>query len=172
MKYSLFLLLAVMVSAAYGQAVEWKTLAQSDYSIQYPATWQANASGQMGTKFILFAPKDGPDDKFNENVNLLSGPLTDKKMTLDEYVKVNESQIETGIEKVKMLKSEKLKNSRFEYYRVIYTGDHQDMHLEFEQYYIIVNQVAYVLTFTTEAARYSKYKDTGEKILNSFTIKK
>ncbi len=43
--------------------------------------------------------------------------------------------------------------------------------LQFEQYYLIENNKAYVLTFICETSEFSNFKKIGEDILNSFSIK-
>jgi hypothetical protein len=151
---------------------DWKTLNQSNYSIQYPATWELNQSGQMGTSFILFSPLESEQDKFKENVNLLIQDLRGKNIDLNKYTEISEGQIKTMATNSNLIESKRLKTESGEYHKIIYSADQGIFHLKFEQYYWVTNDKAYVLTFTSEQNRFDSFKETGEKILNSFKLKK
>ena len=71
----------------------WKSFSQANYSIKYPATWELNQSGQMGTAFILFTPKESEKDDFRENINLLTQDLSGRNIDLSKYTEISESQI-------------------------------------------------------------------------------
>ncbi len=156
----------------YNQDTEWETFETDEFAIQYPKTWELNQEGLMGTSFILFAPVDNDEDQFRENVNLLVQDLTGLNMDIDQYTKISEGQISTLISNAKLIKSIRVKEGKNEYHKMIYTGDQGVFHLKYEQYYWVINDKAYVLTFTTEVSSYSKYQKIGESILNSFGLKK
>lgn len=149
---------------------DWKTLKGSNYTIQYPQGWELNESGQMGTAFILFAPLDSIQDQFKENVNLLIQNLSGLNVNLDKYAEVSAEQIKKSIMNSIIIENKRIKNSSEEYHLMIYTGDQGAFHLKFEQHYWIKDQKAYVLTLTCEQDKFTKYKDTGESILNTFTF--
>ena len=69
-----------------------------------------------------------------------------------------------------LISSERIKTTKKEYHKLLYTGDQGVLHLKFEQYYWLIDDKAYVLTFTTEQAKYIDFVMVGEKILNSFKI--
>jgi hypothetical protein len=58
------------------------------------------------------------------------------------------------------------------YHKIIYTGKQGVLLLQFEQYYKIVGNKAYVLTFTTEQFKFDDFKAVGETIMGSLWIKK
>jgi hypothetical protein len=70
-----------------------------------------------------------------------------------------------------LIESKRIKKSNAEFHKLIYTGDQGVFHLKFEQYYWVIDSKAYVLTFTSEEEKFATYSETGEKILNSFSIK-
>lgn len=150
---------------------DWKTLDDPIYFVQYPESWELNNKGLMGTRFILLSALESPDDKFRESVNLLVQDLPDKNIDLDKYTNISEEQIKTMITNSTLNESKRIKKGDTEYQRIIYTGDQGIFHLKFEQYYFISNEKAYVLTLTTEEAKFEGFKETGEKILNSFRFK-
>ena len=150
---------------------EWKTLVQSNYSIEYPSTWELNKGGQMGTSFILFSPLDSEKDTFKENVNLMVQDLGKENIDLNRYTEISEGQIKTLLTNSDLIESKRIKKSDGEFHKIIYTGDQGVFHLKFEQYYWVIDSKAYVLTFTSEEEKFATYSETGEKILNSFSIK-
>ena len=151
---------------------DWKTLNQSNYSIQYPSSWELNESGKMGTSFILFSPLESDKDKFKENVNLLIQDLSGQNIDLNKYCEISVGQIKTMITNSNLIENRREKNKRGEYHKVIYSGDQGLFQLQFEQYYWVINEKAFVLTFTTEKDKFEDFKEIGEIILNSFFLKK
>ncbi len=167
----LFTFLLLLPTVVYGQTVnnEWKTLDKPNFSIQYPATWELNQSGQMGTSFILFSALESDQDKFRENINLLI--QEGKNIDLNKFTEISESQIKTLATNAHIIESKRLKKD-IEYHKIIHTADQGIFHLEFEQYYWVINDKAYILTFSAEHTKFENFKTTGEKILNSFKLKK
>lgn len=149
----------------------WKTFDQPYYSIQYPSSWNLNQNGQMGTSFIILSPKESEQDKFSENVNLIIQDLTGKDIDLDKYTKISEEQVKTLLTNSVIIESKSFKKDNAEYRKFIYTADQGIFHLKTEQYYWVVKEKAYVLTFTSEQNKYVDYVEIGEKIMNSFIIK-
>ena len=153
-----------------GQSKEWNSLAENNYSIQYPNDWEVNKSGLMNTSFILLSQLTSQTDQFRENVNLIIQDLKGLNIDLDKYVVLSESQVKTMITDGNIISSDRVKNKEFEFQKVIYTGKQGIFELKFEQYYFIHNDKAYVLTLTCEENEFNTYKIIGEKILDSFSI--
>ncbi len=151
---------------------EWKTLEGDKFEIKYPPNWTVDKSGLMGSSFILFSELSDETDNFKENVNLLIQDLGAYELTLDQYVEISENQIKTLITNGKIISSERMKDGEAEYQKVIYTGKQGIYDLQFEQYYMLIAKKAFVLTFTSEESQFNNYRKVGEKILNSFKIKK
>lgn len=149
----------------------WKTLTEAEYSIEYPQEWTINTSGQLGTEFMIFSPLDSKDDKFMENVNLIIQILNGMNINLDKYTEISLGQIKTMITNSDIIENKRIKIDGKDCQKIIYSGNQGTYKLMFEQYYWVENEKAYVLTFTTEIDKFDNYKDTGEKILNTFKIK-
>jgi PsbP-like protein len=150
---------------------EWKTLDHADYALQYPTDWEVNNSGAMGTSFILFAPLESEQDKFKENVNLIVQDLKGMAIDLDKYTEISEGQVKTMLTKSVIIESKRIKNDSSEYHKLSYTAEQGVFKLSFIQYYWLVKEKAYILTFTAEQDKFTTFKETGEKILNSFIFK-
>jgi hypothetical protein len=150
----------------------WKILDHSNYSIQYPETWELNQSGQMGTSFILFSPLESDKDKFKENINLIIQDLSGRNIDLSKYTEISEGQIKTMVTNSNLIESKRMKNESVEFHKIIYTGDQGIFHLKIEQYYWVINEKAFVLTLTCEQDKFADFQEISEKILNSFILKK
>lgn len=150
---------------------DWKTFDQPNYSIQYPLSWELNLSGQMGMSFIILSPRESEQDKFSENVNLVIQDLTGKDIDINKYTKISEDQIKTMLTNSHLIESKRIKKDSYEYHKINYTFDQGIFHLKLEQFYWVINQKAYVLTFTSEQNKYADFVERGEKIMNSFILK-
>ncbi len=151
---------------------EWKTFDQSKYSIKYPSSWELNQSSETGANFMLFSPQESEQDNFKENINLLIQDFTGQNVTLDTYIQNTEDQIKTMLPNSTLIENKRNKNKNGEYQKLVYSGDQESFHLTFVQYVWIINEKAYLITFTSEQNKYADFKAIGEKIMDSFCIKK
>ena len=170
MKTYFVLLVFVSVSITAQTNTNWKTITQSNYSVQYPSNWELDQSGKMGAIFFMLAPVESPADNFKENVNLMIQDLTGMNIDLDKFTQISIDQIKTQAVKGKLIESKRMKNKTREYQKVIYTSDQNGFHLKYEQLYYVKNNKAYFLTLTCEQTKFDAYKAEGEKILNSFKL--
>lgn len=156
----------------------WKTFngtnSGTNYSIQYPPDWELDKSGKLGSTFFLFSPIENDADQFKENINLLIQDLRGSDITLDKFVEISEGEVKAMGAKATLLESKRMKNTSLEFHKMLYSAEQgQGMYrLQFEQYYWVIKERAYILTLTCEESKFSEYKERGEKILNSFSFKK
>ncbi len=149
----------------------WKTLEESNYSIQYPDSFVLDKSGRNGARFVLLSQKTSKMDLFRENVNLLIQNLRGKNIDLDKYVEISEDQISTMLSDGKLVESERLYANGKDFHRIVYTTNDFQRPLECLQYYWIENEKAYVLTLTCEVNQYDNYVSVGEEIMKTFRFK-
>jgi hypothetical protein len=149
----------------------WTPYYHRDFTIVYPSDWELDTSGQRNTALFLFTPLDDEKDAFRENINLLIQDLTQSPVNLDQYIKITEGQI-SSMGNMYLLKNERKKAGNRPFHHMVYTGDHAGLDLIFEQYIWVVNNEAFVLTFTCEERMRDRFKDAGQKVLNSFRLKK
>lgn len=162
----------ILSFSGFSQITEsWKTLDESDYTISYPPNWELNQAGQMGTKFILFSPLKTAADNFRENVNMVTQDISGQNIDLDKYAELSANQIQSMGMAVKFIDSKKLTIDGQEFQHVLYTMEQGAYNLTIDQFYIITETTAYVLTFTAETKAFEEYKALGERILNSFRLK-
>lgn len=153
-------------------AQTWSTLNDSIFSIQYPQSWELNQEEAMGTRFILFSPAESEDDAFRENVNLLLQDVSGLQLDLATFTELSLDQLKIMFNAFHLIENQRLKKGKLEYQKLMYTAEQGMFQLQFEQYYWVIGDAAYVLTFTSEENKFADYMETSEKILNSFSIRK
>jgi hypothetical protein len=150
----------------------WNLINTDSFSIQSPPKWEIDQTGRLGTTVILMSPPESPDDRFRENFNLAVQNLGSRKITLDQFTTLSEKQIKQFVKDGAVVESKRMGTGDNAYHKIIYTGKQGVLLLQFEQYYKIVGNKAYVLTFTTEQFKFDDFKAVGETIMGSLWIKK
>jgi hypothetical protein len=159
------------VKAATDNSDGWKTIITDAYTIRYPSTWTLDNSGRMGMTFQILSALSSPDDKFRENVNLVIQDLSGQPVKkLDQYVLLSENQIKTMLKYPEILSSDRLNRGGQEFQKIQYTAKLGIYKLRFQQYCMIKNEKAYILTFTCVADEFEKYREVGGKIMDSFKL--
>jgi hypothetical protein len=166
------LFVLMMAKCGYAQtSADWKTLERSGYSIKYPANWKLDESGELESKFYLFAPLESENDDFMEHVYLIAYELKGSNLD-DEYSRISGEEIAKRNSNLKMLESKKLSAANPPYRIVIFTGDQANFNLKFTQYCWFSAGKAYLLTFVAEQYSYEKFRPTAEAILKTFVLKR
>lgn len=102
---------------------QWATLTDSVYAIHYPQNWSLDQSGMFGSSFFIYAPFDGPNDKFRENFNLIVDDLREfPGISLKELADGSRQQIINMISDVKILEFKEVTAENDTYYLLEYTG--------------------------------------------------
>lgn len=166
------LMILVLGLLACGKMNKWKVIETKEYAISYPDSWTMVNNGQTGIAVQLFSALTSREDKFSENVNLVIQDLSGQTVkTLDQYTQLSESQIGTMMTNARILSSCKASCGGQECQKVIWTAVQGMFKLKFEQYYLIKNEKAYVLTLTCAENQFDDYREVGEKIMDSFKLK-
>ncbi len=169
----IFLLLSFLglTHYSFGQKKgSWTEFKKENYSIKFPEDWTLDTTHLSGTAFIIRGPQSSDEDQFKENLNLVIQDLSGLNFDLYNFTQLSE-QIQNYMEESELIESERLKKGEQEYQHLIYTAKNADLVLRFEQYYWIINEKAYVLSFTAELTEFENYKDVSKRILDSFVIK-
>ncbi len=161
-----YLFISCLLFAYFSNAQDWKKLSKAGYEITYPSSWELNESAGAAS-FILLSSQENGNDIFRENVNLVEQDLTGMNLNLEKYTEISLSQVKQLIQNSKLVSSNTVDNHQ----EVIYEGDQANYRLKFLQYYWVIGNKAYVLTFTAQTTNFDKYLETGKRIMNSFTLK-
>ena len=161
---------------------DWQTFNRNNYSVKYPVDWdlQQSDNSKSGTvvsktvrsQFIVLSQLESPQDRFRENVNLVIEDLNGQNPNLDEYSRAADSQLKLMMKNCKILEGKKVNKGSQQHYKTIWTWEYQKIPLKAEQYRWLSDGKAYVLTFTSEQSKFTQFQQVGEKILDTFTLKK
>lgn len=146
------------------------SFSKSNYKIEYPKSWRLDTSRIMGTEFFLFTPLENQTDKFSENVSLIIQDLGGENINLETYKTISDKQITDFATEPTIFESVIKKVNDKEYFRLVYAMTQGKTRLKITSFCYIKNGKAYLITFTTELEKFETYKETGEKILNSFSF--
>ncbi len=167
---SLLLTLTFISSTIIAQNEKnWANYETAEYKVQFPKNWEI-AENIRGSEFILSGPTI---NNFNTNINLLKQDLTTlgNDVDLEGFTKLSISQIEVYFENAEILLSETLKGNDRTFQRLIYSADYAGRTMQFEQYYWVFDNTAFVLTLTASKEDFEAIKEEGETIMNSLIIK-
>jgi hypothetical protein len=120
-------------------------LDKNDYSISYPSHLELDESGKDDISFVLTTQKDGKEDIFIENINLVT--KNTNNIHFNEFVGKMEKDIESV---AKIVESKRLKLNGKNCLRLVFNLNQNGIDLTFIQHYFLENQKAYVLTFSCE----------------------
>lgn len=148
----------------------WETFETAGYSIEYPGTWNVDASGHMGTKFVISSPASSQSDVFSENVNLLIQPIGDT-IDLEEFHDVTMKELArmVGEDNIILDKFDDTKGKDF--YKVSYYMAQSRLDLRINQRYWVKDGSAYILTFAALVSIYDNVAEEADKMMASFVIK-
>lgn len=165
MKKHLLIILVFALNFSFAQT-DWTSYKNETFSISHPKSWSPDTSGDMNTKLILFSQLNGDNDLFKENVNVITQSLKGQNVSMTDFVKLTENQIETMVPNGKVWES---KGTEERHYIVI-SGYVEKNDLKFKQLYVIKDEIIYIITFTALEEAYNDYSDIGSKILDSFKL--
>ncbi|MEI9933852.1 MAG: hypothetical protein WDM71_03175 [Ferruginibacter sp.] len=166
-----FTLLVAIGYAQNSAADELATYKKNEYRIQYPMGWSIDTSGQSGTVFIIYSPRENEADHFLANVNLVIQQVDKKNNNLDSFVRQQALQIRANETDGQIYEATKVETDKDVYYKLISSATKGvTLRLKYEQYFFIKNNNAFVITLTSELDKFDSYKTIGEQILNSFTL--
>ena len=177
---SITLAVALLCAAAFsntiGAADETESVIKTEryisedgsYSIQFPAQW-AVVKGAMGTDVIALAPAVDPEDLFRENVNIIFTKM-DFPITGEEYYTFNLNSLTQILSDFDLEESHDVTLGDVHGKQLIFTHTMGVVNAKVMQYLLLVNDHAYVLTFTADPLDFPKYRSEFEKIASTFQL--
>ena len=169
--YTFILLLLSLSANSQPLTVETTVFYETEeFSIEYPEAWELNTKGVMGSTFIIFSPLQDALDDFRDNLLLMKEDLSAVSMDLDDYVALTEKQLTTLLQDYSSLESKRLTKDGLTYHVMTYTGIQGSYDLKIRQYFWVLNETAYVLTFTCEQESADYFDESISKIMSSFKL--
>ena len=164
-KTVLVLCLIFFLSVSLAQAEKMNKYKNNNFgfTLSYPSSWEKKEISGL-TAFI--SPLENDKDLFRENVSVGSEDISPYPITLAEYIRISLDNWRKQTPEVKVLGRSKLKlDNKDATYVTCQTGN-----TKHRQYYLLHNNVAYVLTYTAAKRRFESYLERAEKIIKSLDI--
>jgi len=168
-KYATALIALLFFTGIYAQ--EQKSLSEKEYSISYDDTWSLTQNGELGLSFVLKAPLEDEQDRFQENINLMVQDISNHDLDLAAYTEISLDQIKNMISGSELLSSSVKSNGEVTYQEVIFIAPNGSYRLKFMQHYFLTDKKAYILTYTAEVKNYERYVKSAKEIMKSFRTK-
>ena len=168
--YPIFLLLLTINLQGQTNQIVSDSIGNQYYTLTIPKRWEVDKSGSLGPSFIALSAIENDEDKFRENVNLITQDLSGTQVDLQYYAEYSEAQVKDYITDAQIIESKYVNHGSKEAYFIRYTGTQGIYKLKFTQYMWVLGEVAYILTFTSEQAKTDAFEPIGKAILDSFTF--
>jgi hypothetical protein len=175
MKTKFFTCLLLLASLVLSAQENWQILKKDAFAISYPNNWESsNQMSQPSMQFLLLSDMTTQnDDKFRENINLTTESLSGQSFTIDGYAKLSTDQIIAQIPNSKIESNKASTLDGQDAWEVTWSADFGDgMLLKFKQSFLLFNETAYVLTYSSSTAEYDQYVNVADLIFNSFKLAK
>lgn len=173
MKYFYFFIFCLVFLPIYGQGDLIQPApyvnAKSQYSIQFPATWEV-VKDAMGTDVMALAPAEDAQDLFRKNVNIISAKV-DENWTRKEYYSRNIESLNRYLEDFDLESNEDVQIGLYPARQLIFTHTIGVVNVKVLQYLMIFDGKALVITFTANRADFNKYRPQFDQIAQSLLFK-
>ena len=141
------------------------------FKIKYPEKWEKQESQNtlISDVVVFLAPKKNSTDSFQEQITVSIEDLP-KPMSLDEYNQSSINSIKNNFNDVKILEENAKSFAKKPGHTVIFDAQDGQKATKIMQTWTLMNNKAYVLTYTAEKSEYSEYINTAEAMMNSLEI--
>lgn len=143
---------------------------EKKYEIQYPKSWQTRAASDQ-FDLVLVAPPKPSEKQISATMNLLSEQVG-SNLTLDQFFNENIPNVMTELKEAKIENSGAQNLNGVPSKWALYTHKMNDLDLKVLQYFIIANERAYLITFSTINDEFPLYKKEFDDIAASFRLLK
>jgi serine/threonine protein kinase len=141
------------------------------FKIKYPEKWEKQElqNPVINDVVVFIAPKKNTADAYQEQITVSIEDLP-KPMSLDEYNQSSLQQIKTNFTDVKILEETPKTIANHRGYTVVFDDKDGQTNTKKMQTWTLMDNKAYVITYTAEKSEYSDYLKTAENMMNSFEI--
>jgi len=139
--------------------------------ISYPKSWsrQDNIDVVTGDVVMLLSPKEGEGDGFRENLSIAIENLSSRPRSLNEYTEESVRIIRKHSDaSVPVASQATLGHRRAS--EVVFAGKEEGREVQRLQVWTVKENKAYVITYTAERGKYSKFLQTAREMIESFEI--
>jgi eukaryotic-like serine/threonine-protein kinase len=143
------------------------------FAIKYPKDWSRRELDDpiTGEVVVFSSPLESDSDLFLEKVNISVEYLSSNSTTLEEYTQIVFERInqEKGNE-IEVYQDKKTKVDKYPARMVVYSRREGSLLLRQMEAFIIKDDRVYITIYTAERAKFSKFLDPAEKMIESWDI--
>jgi hypothetical protein len=164
-------LLLLFVGLTIQAQDNWTTLEKDNYTINYPEDWSvSDQKPQPSVQFLITTDETSlKEDNFRESINMVTESLQGQIFTPESYAKLSIDQIKLQIPDAKVISNEATNLGNEQPREVVWFNDFGNgMILKFKQVFLLKENTAYVLTYSSTEQEYNDYLEAADKIIYSF----
>ena len=143
------------------------------FEIKYPKDWlKRDLDDPITGEIVIFSSTlETPADSFLEKVYIAVEYLSSEPVTLEEYTQsVFERIRQAKGSDIEVYQDRKTSVSKYPARRVVYSREENGLQLRQMETFTIVNDRVYIAIYTAERAKFSKFLETANKMINSWEI--
>ncbi|MFT7589710.1 MAG: hypothetical protein ACI959_001930 [Limisphaerales bacterium] len=149
---------------------DWLEIETPTWSIQFPPSWSSDTSGSHGTYLILAGQPEGEEDTYYETIILASAQISPTINTLELFTNANIDMLKSNMGNWELEESQAVQLANKDAHRLVYTGTNGVIDSRWDQYFIIENNIAWIITFSSEQRRWSEIHPEANTIINSLRL--
>ncbi len=166
----LAILVALSLSASL-LAQNTVTYSTPEYDLDYPENWELDESKTKGPAIFFFSPVEDEEDQFRENVNIMVQDLSGTGLDFKGYIDLSKDQFKGFGAKVYELRVVEEPTDGVQEAILSYAMEQFGLQLRCYQRLKMIDDTAYLITFTAEEDNYETFLKEGKNLLNSFSLK-
>lgn len=139
-------------------------------SISYPTEWDFETYYEYGMIFFS-APNNNIFD-FTDNLNIIVQDLSFYEIDLEEYTELSIIEIteDDDFKNLEVITSEASELDGNEAYKFIYSAELEGYDLIFKQTWTVIDDMAYLITYTAKEDTYQDNLDVVKEMISSFRV--
>ena len=168
-------LIIILIGINRNSYKDFVTYKNSNYQfeIKYPEDWvQRDLDDPITGEIVVFSSGlETAVDPFSEKVYIAVEYLSSEPITLEEYTQEVFKRIRQAKgSDIEIHQDRKARVSKYPARRVIYSREEDGLQLRQMETFTIKGDRVYIAIYTAERAKFSKFLDTANKIINSWEI--
>ena len=143
------------------------------FEIKYPKTWlHRDLDDPITGEIVVFSsPLETSSDSFLERVSIAVEYLSSEPITLEEYTQAVFKRIrQAKVSDIEIYQDRKTKVAKYPARRVMYSRQENDLQLRQMETFTIKDDRVYIAIYTAERAKFSKFLNTANKMIDSWEI--
>ena len=143
------------------------------FKLKYPQAWsKRDLDDPITGEVVVFAsPLETKADLFLEKVSIAVEYLPSESTTLKQYGQTVFKRIKQNkANNIEIDENRKTKIDEFPARMIVYSRKERGLQLRQMEVFMIKNNQVYIAIYTAESSKFSKFRETAEKMINSWEI--